>query len=239
MYRGEISVPQERLQILIQAGESLQIRGLVDHSITENVNGESVTVDRIDDNSISAAVHLNIPFAKARDQAGLLRPNDRDNQRTTPAATHPIDTNNRETNCTSPMPRRKQARPRRRSGECGPHDLSSKPSSPISFNVAGGASVSVCPDPIQLNTAEPNRVDSPIPVQPRLVADGAATAFPVPGEHDDAGSDMDEEEMDDGRDDDIIDHDEFDEEDEEVWWSSSTIFIQLQTFTSSHKIKPK
>lgn len=31
MYRGEISVPQKRLEQLIQAGESLQIRGLVEH----------------------------------------------------------------------------------------------------------------------------------------------------------------------------------------------------------------
>lgn len=37
---------------------------------------------------------------------------------------------NRESNCTSPMPRRKQARPRRRSGECGPHEYDSQPNSP-------------------------------------------------------------------------------------------------------------
>uniref|UniRef100_A0A182SLB6 BTB domain-containing protein n=1 Tax=Anopheles maculatus TaxID=74869 RepID=A0A182SLB6_9DIPT len=36
MYRGEISVPQERLSVLIQAGESLQVRGLVDHPVAAN-----------------------------------------------------------------------------------------------------------------------------------------------------------------------------------------------------------
>lgn len=35
----------------------------------------------------------------------------------------------REASCISPMPRRKQARPRRRSGECGPND-GSQPNSP-------------------------------------------------------------------------------------------------------------
>jgi hypothetical protein len=69
MYRGEIAVPQDRLNQLIQAAESLQIRGLV----------------------------TAVPTA--------VESGDRD----------------------SPMPRRKQARPRRRSGELAdlqPQDLS-------------------------------------------------------------------------------------------------------------------
>jgi BTB/POZ domain len=76
MYRGEISVPQERLSQLIQAGESLQVRGLIGA----------------------------VPFAIPKEVS--------------------IDTE-RDT-CTSPMPRRKQARPRRRSGELTdlPQDLS-------------------------------------------------------------------------------------------------------------------
>lgn len=70
MYRGEISVPQERLSQLIQAGESLQIRGLIGA----------------------------IPEA--------------------------IESEKRERSV-SPMPRRKQARPRRRSGDLEiPQDLS-------------------------------------------------------------------------------------------------------------------
>lgn len=76
MYRGEISVPQEKLNQLIQAGESLQVRGLI------------------------GAVPYTVP-------------NDSD-------AESPRET------CISPMPRRKQARPRRRSGELTdlPQDLS-------------------------------------------------------------------------------------------------------------------
>jgi BTB/POZ domain len=76
MYRGEISVPQEKLNQLIQAGESLQIRGLI------------------------GAVPYTIPI-----ESDVESP--------------------RET-CVSPMPRRKQARPRRRSGELTdiPQDLS-------------------------------------------------------------------------------------------------------------------
>lgn len=76
MYRGEISVPQEKLNQLIQAGESLQVRGLI------------------------GAVPYTIPI-----ECDIGSP--------------------RET-CISPMPRRKQARPRRRSGELTdfPQDLS-------------------------------------------------------------------------------------------------------------------
>lgn len=76
MYHGEISVPQEKLNQLIQAGESLQIRGLI------------------------GAVPYTIPI-----ESDVESP--------------------RET-CVSPMPRRKQARPRRRSGELTdlPQDLS-------------------------------------------------------------------------------------------------------------------
>lgn len=80
MYRGEISVPQERLSQLISAGESLQIRGLI------------------------GAVPYAVPLT-ATDSAA-----------------------DRSENCTSPMPRRKQARPRRRSGDLTadiqPQDLS-------------------------------------------------------------------------------------------------------------------
>lgn len=185
MYRGEISVPQERLQILIQAGESLQIRGLVDHSITENVTGAPLTINlspRIDGDSedfIAASSPPSSPtnttterhqqqhshtskYDEAvldlkRTQQHLLRPSEREQQRTTPApTTHPFDNNNRETNCTSPMPRRKQARPRRRSGECGPHDLTSTPSSPIPFSVAGGSGVAASQDLSQSITNEPS-----------------------------------------------------------------------------------
>lgn len=288
MYRGEISVPQERLQILIQAGESLQIRGLVDHSISENATGAPLTVDlsRIAGNSedfiaaTGGSSHTTTTITTTttdrhhqqqlshtskydeallelkRTQQHLLRPNERDHQRTTPAATtHQNDNNNRETNCTSPMPRRKQARPRRRSGECGPHDLTSKPSSPNPFNVVGGNGAAANPDPTQSTAAESNtqpilkeRNKAAVLLKKRNKSDrfiehsqyglhlraaddrlsdcrrrqtpaaavAVANILPPNDASDDLGSDMDEEEMDEGRDDDIIEHDEFDEEDEEV-----------------------
>lgn len=77
MYRGEISVPQERLSQLIQAGESLQIRGLIGAVPTTTTNLEDPDKQRAECSS-------------------------------------------------SPMPRRKQARPRRRSGDLTdtPQDLS-------------------------------------------------------------------------------------------------------------------
>lgn len=84
MYRGEISVPQEQLNQLIQAGESLQIRGLIG-AVPQSALSQSQTTESDLENSF-------------RDS--------------------------RETACLSPMPRRKQARPRRRSGDLElPQDL--------------------------------------------------------------------------------------------------------------------
>lgn len=139
MYRGEISVPQERLQTLIQAGESLQIRGLVDHSITENVSLPSHSPDEfIDSSALSSDTQQQTNYDEStsivqssansvKHHPQLLRPHsfsERERERTVHQSLE-----NRES-CTSPMPRRKQARPRRRSGECGPHDLTSKPTTP-------------------------------------------------------------------------------------------------------------
>jgi hypothetical protein len=80
MYRGEISVPQEKLNQLIQAGESLQIRGLIGA----------------------------VPYSSQSQVESDLENSHRDRDI-----------------CTSPMPRRKQARPRRRSGDLTelPQDL--------------------------------------------------------------------------------------------------------------------
>lgn len=81
MYRGEISVPQEKLNQLIQAGESLQIRGLIGA----------------------------VPYsAQSQAESDLETSSHRDRDI-----------------CSSPMPRRKQARPRRRSGDLSelPQDL--------------------------------------------------------------------------------------------------------------------
>lgn len=70
--------------------------------------------EQIDQNSSVASTNNNI--------------NNNNNTASTNHFNHQIE--NRETNCTSPMPRRKQARPRRRSGDLGPQDFSSQPNSP-------------------------------------------------------------------------------------------------------------
>ena len=115
MYRGEISVPQERLQTLIQAGESLQVRGLIDHPVTGNTPTPAASPDDFNGMLHSGregsfkgeTTFLNhklmftpqIFMDGARDKNSIM-----DNM------------------CTSPMPRRKQARPRRRSGDFSPQN---------------------------------------------------------------------------------------------------------------------
>ncbi|KAL9703797.1 hypothetical protein quinque_007315 [Culex quinquefasciatus] len=142
MYRGEISVPQERLSVLIQAGESLQVRGLVDHPVAGNTPTPAQSPEDfslLDSSLISptspALSSPNFSHHQHRNQnstaTGLL-------SSSTPKLLLPpqvfadptLNLPNPDI-CTSPMPRRKQARPRRRSGDCGPQDLSSKPASPV------------------------------------------------------------------------------------------------------------
>lgn len=100
MYRGEISVRQERLRTLIKAGESLQVRGLVDHpaGAPANVNCPVIDQDEIDEDdneSFPGSPSTNRSLSNSSPLFDLIRPMD-----FVPA-----------------LPRRKQARPRRRSGE--------------------------------------------------------------------------------------------------------------------------
>ncbi|XP_049298381.1 protein jim lovell isoform X2 [Anopheles funestus] len=148
MYRGEISVPQERLSVLIQAGESLQVRGLVDHPVAANTPTPAQSPEDfslLDSSLISpTSPSLPSPNFQTNHQSGQLRHH-------SATATSLISSNTQKLllppqvfadpaislpsanvdPCTSPMPRRKQARPRRRSGDCAPQDLSSKPSTPV------------------------------------------------------------------------------------------------------------
>ncbi|XP_062560506.1 protein jim lovell-like [Armigeres subalbatus] len=144
MYRGEISVPQERLSVLIQAGESLQVRGLVDHPVAGNTPTPAQSPEDFSllDSSLISPTSPSLPSPNFNHHhARHSHPN--------PAATSMLSASTPKlllppqvfadpalnlTNpdlCTSPMPRRKQARPRRRSGDCAPQDLSSKPTSPV------------------------------------------------------------------------------------------------------------
>lgn len=114
MYRGEISVPQAKLQQLIQAGESLQVRGLIDHSV---LGGTPVSVAESDEFATTNSLNSTPAVSPATT-----------NYPTAPTtASQQAQLFNLEPSsdlCVSPMPRRKQARPRRRSGDCEPQDLS-------------------------------------------------------------------------------------------------------------------
>lgn len=100
MYRGEISVRQERLQTLIKAGESLQVRGLVHHpaGVASDIQCPPVDQDDIDEDE-----HESFPGS--------------------PSTNRSLDTSSpvfdlmRTMEFIPALPRRKQARPRRRSGE--------------------------------------------------------------------------------------------------------------------------
>lgn len=161
MYKGEISVGQEQLQNLIKAAESLQVRGLA-HQEQLGVEKESSTNQTPTPNTspndygfgrfptpgttVRAIGERSSPFSP------LSGPNYEPPLKL-PHMTHPSFSENllpSRHECSSPLPRRKQARPRRRSGElCGPQDLSSKPS----------------PPPQQEETAENLCVKKPIKVE--------------------------------------------------------------------------
>jgi len=176
MYRGEISVAQERLQTLIQAGESLQIRGLVESSLprhsptpaaspddfsmidTSLMSSELERCSSFDEESpsmVTSGSKIILPSRlfgqsnsrerkRERERERDCKPDqdqdrdiDRERERGRARETDmesdqemQNDVGTHSDICTSPMPRRKQARPRRRSGEL-PHDLStSKPGTP-------------------------------------------------------------------------------------------------------------
>lgn len=152
MYKGEISVVQEQLQSLIKAAESLQVRGLA--------NQDQFGVDK---ESTAITNQTPTPSTSPNDYDRSFYPSGRfptpgitvrtPGERTSPFS--PIPGHNYDSplklphmsqlsfpdtllprpECQSPIPRRKQARPRRRSGElCSAQDLSSTtkpPTSPV------------------------------------------------------------------------------------------------------------
>lgn len=147
MYRGEISVPQERLKTLIQAGESLQVRGLVESSVPEHTPTPAASPDdfgmidtslmspelercsSFDDESpsmVTAGSKVILPSRLFGSSARRERERERKRERALERELErgaesdqdlPLDTSINSDVCTSPMPRRKQARPRRRSGD--------------------------------------------------------------------------------------------------------------------------
>lgn len=142
MYKGEISVGQEQLQNLIKAAESLQVRGLA-HQEQLGVDKESSTTNQTPTPSTSPNDYgfgrFPTPGTTVRtvgERSSPFSPLPGPNYEPPlklPHMSHPSFTDNllpSRHECSSPLPRRKQARPRRRSGElCGAQDLS-KPSTP-------------------------------------------------------------------------------------------------------------
>lgn len=126
MYRGEVRVGREDLAGLMRAAESLQVRGLagsetlpVSPPISPATNvmmGEPSTPEDLarqgtpeeDDNASDTTIGPRIGFSKEHRLSHSMRDHYRELRE-----------------CSSPLiPRRKQARPRRRSGELVPQDLS-------------------------------------------------------------------------------------------------------------------
>ncbi|XP_055530695.1 protein jim lovell [Wyeomyia smithii] len=151
MYRGEISVPQERLSVLIQAGESLQVRGLVDHPVAGNTPTPAQSPEDFSllDSSIISPTSPSLPSPNFNHLHHARHPHQNSTatsmlSTSTPKLLLPpqvfadpaLNLPNPDI-CTSPMPRRKQARPRRRSGDCAPQDLTSKPATPIPHAMDG------------------------------------------------------------------------------------------------------
>lgn len=231
MYRGEISVPQERLQILIQAGESLQVRGLVDHPIGDNLPTSVESLDDFMDTSLVSgdSLHLTnyedsptmVPQASSTLNNGgstsgggsskHMRPHSifgGENERsgagglgssTSTGNTHHAADNSRE-NCTSPIPRRKQARPRRRSGEGGPHDLTSKPSSPVPQLGASGSTTNDDNDGVADRVSAEDLIKIKNVTLPAMLAARAKTDMGG-GDEDDDDDDDENEDNDDEPDD--------------------------------------
>lgn len=152
MYKGEISVIQEQLQSLIKAAESLQVRGLanqdpfgVDKESTSIINQTptpSASPNDYDRNYFSSG-RFPTPGVTVRtpgERSSPFSPIPGQNNYEPPVKLpHMSRLSFPETllprqECQSPLPRRKQARPRRRSGElCTAQDLSTglmKPGSP-------------------------------------------------------------------------------------------------------------
>lgn len=152
MYKGEISVIQEQLQSLIKAAESLQVRGLANQdqfgmdkestAITNQTPTPSTSPNDYDRSFYSSGrfptpgITVRTPGGERTSPFSPIPGHNYDPPLKLPHMSHLSfpDTLLPRPECQSPIPRRKQARPRRRSGElCSAQDLSStnKPASPI------------------------------------------------------------------------------------------------------------
>lgn len=125
MYRGEIRVSKTHVQTLIQAGESLQIRGLADFSVQDSFPILFATTPEDLDMATDTSTILSPASPESvssRNTAQL------DKLLVSPHSfLDTVDNLPNSDGYSTNLPRRKQARPRRRSGdECNPQDLSQK-----------------------------------------------------------------------------------------------------------------
>jgi len=137
MYKGEISVLEEQLPNLMKAAESLQIRGLYHNEPSYAQSPPHVSLERfsqfsphqLPSSGPSAAPHgpsqtflkqeMNGPSLSPYSPDGGLRDRSPLRLPVMPLSFGDSHTPTGDHYCASPLPRRKQARPRRRSGEQG------------------------------------------------------------------------------------------------------------------------
>ena len=136
MYRGEVRVGREDLTGLMRAAESLQVRGLASSEPRPTSPPETPTTDLMGEASTPEGARPGTP--EVDDNVSESTTPSRDifpREQRLPHMSH-LNFSLRELrdSCESPlMPRRKQARPRRRSGELVPQDLS-RPHPPASLS---------------------------------------------------------------------------------------------------------
>ncbi|KAK9507633.1 hypothetical protein O3M35_007446 [Rhynocoris fuscipes] len=169
MYRGEISVGQEQLSSLIKAAESLQVRGLAH---TERIPVMS-SGDKESSSSRERCYSPSTPVANPStpphhqyNGSGLPPPPSSHHSMRLPQIPHLPNisfSEMSERHCTSPIPRRKQARPRRRSGDASvPQDLSKTPTSPLRPDIAENLSMK---KPASNSTPSSRQNSTPTPPQ--------------------------------------------------------------------------
>ncbi|GJQ73647.1 hypothetical protein Trydic_g13989 [Trypoxylus dichotomus] len=145
IYKGEVSIAKEQLQNLLKAGSSLQVRGLAlpddfgidkeSRLITNQTPTPSNSPNDYDRNFYQTGrfptpgITVRTPGERTSPFSPLPIPN-YESPLKSPHMSHLSfpETLIPRQDCQSPIPRRKQARPRRRSGElCGAQDLSTNP----------------------------------------------------------------------------------------------------------------
>ncbi|KAH0561582.1 protein jim lovell [Cotesia glomerata] len=146
MYRGEVRVGHEDLANLMRAAETLHVRGLASSEprpvsppatpTAAETSDELLGSDRLTPEPLRQSTPHDEESSSPRLASRGFRERERERERERlPHMTH-LNFSLRD--CTSPLPRRKQARPRRRSGELIPQDLSKphpppSPSPPLNF----------------------------------------------------------------------------------------------------------